>query len=225
MNFKLAVFDIAGTTVADQDAVAQAFIAAFKNYGLNISVAAIKPLMGYKKTLAIETVLRNNGRETDEFTIETIHNDFISLMVNHYAYDAAVKPMEGAEDVFVILKKQGVRIALNTGFPRVIADTIVNRLQWKKDALIDDYIASDEVEKGRPFPFMINELMFRAGLHDPKQVLKAGDTEVDINEGRSAGCGLVIGVTTGAFTRQQLEPYRPDFILDNLLSLPEIILH
>ena len=114
---------------------------------------------------------------------------------------------------------------INTGFPRVIADTIVNRLQWKKDALIDDYIASDEVEKGRPFPFMINELMFRAGLHDPKQVLKAGDTEVDINEGRSAGCGLVIGVTTGAFTRQQLEPYRPDFILDNLLSLPEIILH
>lgn len=225
MGFKLAVFDMAGTTVADQDAVARAFRSAFENFGVAISVPEIKPLMGYKKTLAIETVLRNHGRETDEYIIEAVHNDFVGEMVAYYAYDGAVQPMEGAEDVFMICRKMGIRIALNTGFPKVIADTIVNRFGWKDNGIIDDYIASDEVEKGRPFPYMIHELMKRAGITDAKQVLKAGDTEVDVNEGRAAGCGLVVAVTTGAFTRHQLEPYHPDFIIDNLLALPAIIHH
>ena len=88
---------------------------------------------------------------------------------------------------------------------------------------MDDYIASDEVEQGRPHPFMIRELMNRAGIDDPSVVLKIGDTAVDIKEGRNSNCGLVIAVTTGAFTRKQLEAYHPDHILDNLSELPNLI--
>ncbi len=61
-------------------------------------------------------------------------------------------------------------------------------MQWKEKGLIDDYIASDEVEEGRPQPFMIQALMKRAGISDSKEVIKIGDTEVDVNEGRNAGC-------------------------------------
>ena len=89
--------------------------------------------------------------------------------------------------------------------------------------MIDEYIASDEVEKGRPEPFMIQELMQRTGIEDPKEVVKIGDTEVDINEGRNAGCVLVVAVTTGAFSKEQLEEYNPDYILDDLSQLPALI--
>ncbi|HCL84813.1 MAG TPA: HAD family hydrolase, partial [Chitinophagaceae bacterium] len=44
-----------------------------------------------------------------------------------------------------------------------------------------------------------------------------------VEEGRQAGCGLVIGVTTGAYTREALEKYNPDFIIDRLLVLQEIL--
>jgi phosphoglycolate phosphatase-like HAD superfamily hydrolase len=54
-------------------------------------------------------------------------------------------------------------------------------------------------------------------------VVKIGDTEVDINEGINAGCAIVVAVTTGAFTRDQLEPYAPDYIIDNLSELPALI--
>ncbi|HKO81626.1 MAG TPA: HAD hydrolase-like protein [Chitinophagaceae bacterium] len=224
MPVRLAVFDIAGTTVADDHAVANAFRKAFESYGYDeISEEDVKPLMGYKKPIAIGMVLEKLGIEWDADLIENIHNEFVSEMMDHYEYSPDVKPMLQAENVFLQLKEKGIKIALNTGFSKDIADVIVSRLQWKERGLIDDYIASDEVEEGRPQPFMIQTLMKRAGIDDSKEVIKIGDTEVDVNEGRNAGCSLVVAVTTGAFTKQQLKEYHPDHIIDDLSQLPALI--
>jgi phosphonatase-like hydrolase len=144
-------------------------------------------------------------------------------MMDHYEYSPDVRALPDAEDVLLLLKEKGIRIALNTGFTRVIADTILSRLQWKEKGLVDDYIASDEVEEGRPRPYMIQALMKRAGIEDPKEVIKIGDTEVDVNEGINAGCSMVVAVTTGAFTRDQLEPHAPDYIINRLSELPPLI--
>jgi phosphonatase-like hydrolase len=224
MSIRLAVFDIAGTTVADQHVVADAFCNAFKSYGYDGVVKAdVKPLMGYKKPEAIRMVLKNLGADPSDELVEDIHIEFVNEMMDHYEYSPDVKPMKEAENVFRQLKEKGIKITLNTGFSRDIADVIVSRLQWKERGLIDDYIASDEVKAGRPEPFMIQALMQRAGITDPKEVMKIGDTEVDVNEGRNAGCSLVIAVTTGAFTKMQLEEYHPDHIIDDLSQLPALI--
>jgi len=224
MSVRLAVFDIAGTTVVDDHAVANAFRKAFESYGYDeISEDDVKPLMGYKKPIAIRMVLEKLGIDWDVELIENIHNEFVNEMMDYYEYSPDVKPMLQAENVFLLLKEKGIKVALNTGFSKDIADVIVSRLQWKEKGLIDDYIASDEVEEGRPQPFMIQALMQRSGVDDPKEVVKIGDTEVDINEGRNAGCALVVAVTTGAFTKQQLEEYHPDYIIDDLSQLPALI--
>lgn len=223
MSYRLAVFDMAGTTVADDNAVGIAFQQAFRNNGYEIKLEDVNPLMGYHKPLAIQMVLEKLGEEFDEETLNSIHDDFVEEMTDYYEFDPRVKPLPGVEEVFLELKEKGISIALNTGFPHEIADTIVKRFQWKERGLIDDYIASDEVEQGRPYSFMIHELMDRAGVEDPSAVLKVGDTEADINEGRNTKCGLVVAVTTGAFTREELMPYGPDHILDNLSELPNLI--
>jgi phosphoglycolate phosphatase-like HAD superfamily hydrolase len=46
---------------------------------------------------------------------------------------------------------------------------------------------------------------------------------LDIKEGRNAGCGLVVAITTGAYTPGQLLPYHPDYIINSLLELPALI--
>jgi len=223
MTYRLAVFDMAGTTVADDNAVGIAFQQAFRNNGYEITLDDVNPLMGYHKPLAIQMVLEKMGEEFDEDTVSVIHEDFVDEMINYYEYDPGVKPLPFAEEMFLHLKEKGVYVTLNTGFPHDIAETILKRFQWRERGLVDDYIASDEVEQGRPHPFMIQELMNRAGVDDPSSVLKVGDTEADINEGRNSNCGLVVAVTTGAFTREQLETYHPDHILDNLSELPNLI--
>jgi phosphoglycolate phosphatase-like HAD superfamily hydrolase len=63
---------------------------------------------------------------------------------------------------------------------------------------------------------MIRQLMRVTGIDDPALVAKVGDTEVDILEGRNAGVGLVVSVTTGAYKRDELLPFHPDHIINSL---------
>ena len=218
MAFQLAVFDIAGTTVSDPGFVAQAFAEAMAAADHPIDPAVVRPLMGYPKPLAIRRLL---GESAHDALIERIHADFVQRMLVCYRDWPGIEPLPGVESVFAFLRAQGVRVALNTGFSRDIAEAIVARLDWH--GRIDALIASDEVAEGRPAPHMAQALLRRFGIDDARQLVKIGDTEVDIGEGRNAGAGLVVAVTTGAFTRAELEPYRPDAIVDSLFELPALI--
>lgn len=223
MSIKLAVFDMAGTTVMDSNNVARAFINAFDKHGLEITAEDANPLMGYHKPLAIQLMLEKLEIEPDPEFIEEIHTDFEEEMVDFYEYDPTVKPMPGAEDIFLQLKEKGIRIALNTGFSKRIADTIVHRFQWMEKGLVDDYIGSNEVAMGRPYTYMISELMKRAGVEDAGEVIKIGDTPVDIEEGKNAGCRFVIAMTTGATVQSVLEEGNPSHILHQLSEIPAIL--
>lgn len=223
MAVKLVVFDIAGTTVTDDGYVAHAFKNAFTKSGYPITLEDTHPYMGVKKIIAVKMMLEKLGLKFSEANAEKIHSDFVNEMTEFYEYDASIKPFSDTEEVFEELKERGVVIALNTGFPKVIADTIVNRFLWKEKKLVDDYIASDEVEDGRPSPLMINELMRRNDITDPAEVAKVGDTFVDIEEGKNAGCGFIISVTTGSGSREELETYGPTHIIDNLTQVLTIL--
>jgi len=229
MPVKMVVFDMAGTTVSDQHFVADAFQNALKKQGIHLTMAEIQPLMGYEKKFAIRMMLKEQAKNADvdannERKIETIYNDFIREMIDFYEYSPQVRPAEGAEEVFNDLKEKSIVIALNTGFPKNIADTIVNRFQWIEKGLVDDYIASNEVEKGRPYPFMIEQLMYRAGIDDPMLVAKVGDTAVDVEEGKNVGCGYVIAITTGAYKTTELERSEPTHIVNSLREISSILM-
>lgn len=221
--YKLAVLDIAGTTVVDKDFVAIAFVEAFMQYGVDLTVEEINPLMGFKKTEAIATVLQRKKIEVTEAKVDLIHNYFTTEMIRFYSTSSAVEPLPYAENFFRFLKSKGIVVTLDSGFPRVIVDAIVDRLGWLDSGLIDFVIASDEVEKGRPFPFMVNHLMQMAGVKHTAEVIKVGDTMVDIQEGRMAACGLVAAVTTGAYNRDALLAYSPDYVVDSLKELEQYI--
>jgi phosphonatase-like hydrolase len=220
---RLVIFDMAGTTVSDNDNVAKAFRDAFQQNGINIELEDANPLMGYHKPLAIQMLLEKRGIEFDAEFIEKIHDDFENEMLDFYEYAADVRPAKGAEDVFEKLKERGMRIALNTGFSKTIADTIVQRFQWIEKGLVDDLIGSDEVMKGRPYPYMIEELMQRAGIRDAAEVAKIGDTTVDIEEGKNAGCQYVVAITHGAGDEAELQLMKPTHIIHELSEIPAIL--
>jgi phosphonatase-like hydrolase len=223
---ELIVFDIAGTTVKDNGEIADAFQKAMKEFGYEIPQEKIYPLMGYKKTEAIKMMLGEYEADATEITeeyVNNIHERFNQLMVEYYSTANELQPLPNAEEVFSYCRNNGIKIGLDTGFPNTITNIIIDRLGWLKDGKVDHVVSSNEVPAGRPAPFMIQKMMKAANIDDPKKVIKLGDTEVDINEGKNAGCLYSIGVTTGAFTREQLEPYEPSFIIDDLKELVEII--
>ena len=182
--------------------------------------------MGYKKTDAIQSLLEEfseNKSVINQNYINAMHDYFIGNMIEYYKTTDKLEALPYTLETFEFLKKNNVKIGLDTGFFSDITNVIIDRLGWLKNNLIDYVISSNEVSEGRPQPFMIKELMKRANVTDSKEVIKTGDTEVDVREGRNAGCLFSIAVTTGAYTEQQLELYQPDFIIDSLQELPALL--
>lgn len=224
MNYKMVVFDIAGTTLTDdKNSVASAFQWAMNDFGVMVDFKSVKRVMGYRKSEAIEIMLKESRVSFDDDSINMIHNNFIKILNRHYL-ENKISEIEGASEVFKILKENGIKIALNTGFGRTTTDIIVSRLGWLNNSLIDDTITSDEVENGRPAPDMIQKLANRNSISDYKQIVKVGDTPSDLLEGRNAGCGLVIGSLYGSHTKEELLEYDHDHLIVHINELPNLVL-
>jgi phosphonatase-like hydrolase len=218
---ELVVFDMAGTTVHDGDAVGSCFRAALDNVGVFPEAGAVNAVMGLHKPEAIRRLLSASGRPFDDSTVDALHADFAQRMIRYYRTDPAVREIPGAASVVAALRRAGIKVALNTGFGRSIVDVIVQRLGWTN--AVDAVIASDEAPRGRPYPDMIHLLMTRLGIAQAGSVAKVGDTPIDLEEGINAGCGLVVGVTTGSFTRRDLERYENARIVDSVADVPGLV--
>ncbi len=162
MNIELVVFDIAGTTVIDRGNINDAFRNAFSNAGYEVDSADVDKVMGYRKLDAIKIILdkyHHRANNANAHLVEIIHNDFTDSMVEFYEQDNELRPIPFAEETFEELQKRGIKIALNTGFTKVITDTILNKLDWNTNPLINAVISSDEVPEGRPHSYMIKKIM------------------------------------------------------------------
>jgi len=226
MAIELVVFDIAGTTVTDKGNINDFFRKAFSNEGIAVDAAEVDEVMGYRKRDAIQIMVDRYmpGLENNDEIVDNIHEDFTRNMVAFYETCEGLSPLPFAEKVFLELQNNKINVALNTGFTRVITEPILKRLGWDTASFIDAVICSDEVPEGRPHPYMIRQLMEKLAIKYAENVAKVGDTKVDIEEGQNAGCGMVVAVTTGAYTKEQLIRYKPDHIIDSLLLLPSLIL-
>jgi phosphonatase-like hydrolase len=224
MAVELVVFDLAGTTVHDDDAVNHCFRAALAGGGVAVSAAAVNEVMGLPKPQAIRLLVERAGeREAVEDRVQTLHADFVARMIRLYRSDPSIHEIPGTSETFRRLRAAGIRVALDTGFSRNITDVLLARVGWVAAGLVDASICSDEVPRGRPYPDMIRALMSRLGVVDPQAVAKVGDTPADLAEGDNAGCGLVIGVTGGSHRRGQLEPFPHTHLIETVADLPALL--
>jgi phosphonatase-like hydrolase len=224
MDIELVVFDIAGTTLNDDDSVNRCVRDSLARFGYQVTAAQVNAVMGLNKPEAIATLLeRVGGQRVSHELVSEIHRDFEVRSMQFYAHDPSVHEVEGTTRVFLRLRQAGIRVALDTGFNRSITAVILERLNWSRDRLIDASISSDEVTRGRPHPDMVLELMNRFHLADPRRVAKVGDTPADLLEGRNAGCGLIVGVTSGTHSRSELEPFPHTHFVDSVRDVPALL--
>jgi phosphonatase-like hydrolase len=224
MHIELVVFDMAGTTVAEGGAVYRALRDTLAANGLNVTDEAIHQVKGTDKREALRTLIEQSPlREELLPGLAAIHEDFVERMLTFYRSDPAVSEMPGTSATFRQLKQHGIKVALNTGFSRDIAQTLIDRLGWERDGLIDASVTSDEVERGRPHPLMIRRLMQQCGIKESRHVAKIGDAPADLLEGANADCGLVIGVTNGSSTRAQLAVLPHDYLIGSVAEFPALL--
>jgi phosphonatase-like hydrolase len=220
----LVVFDMAGTTVRDNDTVNRCLRDALHDAGLEVTPTEVNAVMGLPKPEAIRILIEQSA-ERDRLgdRVDALHHDFVARSVRFYESDPSVAEVCGATRVFEATKRAGIRVALNTGFSRAITDVILYRLGWRNSDLIDAVISSDEVAHGRPHPDMIHALMKRLGVAAAARVAKVGDTPADLEEGHNAGCGMVVGVAGGTHSRAQLELYPHTHLIETIADFPALL--
>ena len=132
-----------------------------------------------------------------EATVDRLFKQFVAAIeAAYFSADSPVHPIPGVVEYFDRLRAAGIKVALNTGYPRQIADHLIKRMGF--EGHIDGSLVSEEVGYGRPYPYMVHGLMKQLHIAKVQAVAKVGDTALDMEEGRNAGCTFVIGVLSGA---------------------------
>jgi phosphonatase-like hydrolase len=213
---RLAVLDMAGTTVSDNGVVERAFREAMGGRPTAEALRYVRSTMGQSKITVFRALCGG-----DEPAAQACNLRF------ECAYDAAVdrgeiSPIAGAEHAIAELRMNSVQVCLTTGFSASTRDRIIDALGWR-DA-IDLVLSPEDAGRGRPFPDMILTALLRLEVDDVRHVAVAGDTASDLIAGSRAGAGVVAGVLTGAHARADLVQAPHTHIIDSITDFPALLL-
>ena len=216
---ELVVLDMAGTTVVDDGVVEQAFARVADRVDLGPTLTRDEALQHVRDTMGqskIEVFRHLTGG--DEPLAQRANEQF-EVAYGELVDELGVEPIAGAGELVEALRASGVSVVLTTGFSPVTRDRLLDQLGWAVDAALSPVDAG----RGRPAPDLVLTALLRTGASSVAAVAVVGDTVSDVLSGRAAGAGLVVGVTTGAHTREQLTEAGADVVLDGVHQLAELL--
>ncbi|RZU18824.1 phosphonatase-like hydrolase [Kribbella rubisoli] len=217
---QLAVLDMAGTTVADDGLVEQAFTAAIGAQGIEPGtpeyermIAHVRATMGESKITVFRALLnREDAAQEANKAFEDAYSNLID----------GLKPIDGAEDAIRQLQDAGIKVCLTTGFSETTQHRILTALGWQ--TLADLTLCPAQAGRGRPYPDMVLKALLELKADSVANVAVAGDTAYDMTTGIRAGAGIVAGVLTGAHGKQQLDAAGATHVLESVRELPGLLL-
>ncbi|MEU7297713.1 phosphonatase-like hydrolase [Streptomyces exfoliatus] len=215
----LVVLDMAGTTVADDGLVEQAFTVAAERVGEDPAtmIDHVRATMGESKISVFRHLLggdEDRARQAN-LAFEEAYGELVA--------DGRIAPLPGAAETIATLKEQGRTVVLTTGFARVTQDAILDALGWR-DLVGLTLCPADAGGRGRPYPDMVLAAFLRTGaVDDVRRIAVAGDTSYDMLSGVRAGAGIVTGVLTGAHGEAALAEHGADRVLPSIAGLPALL--
>ncbi len=215
----LVVLDMAGTTVADDGLVEQAFTVAAERLGEDPAtmIDHVRATMGESKISVFGHLLggdEDRARQAN-LAFEEAYGELVA--------DGRIAPIPGAAETIATLQEQGRTVVLTTGFARVTQDAILDALGWR-DLVGLTLCPADAGGRGRPYPDMVLAAFLRTGaVDDVRRIVVAGDTSYDMLSGVRAGAGIVTGVLTGAHGEAALAEHGADRVLPSIAGLPALL--
>jgi phosphonoacetaldehyde hydrolase len=184
------ILDWAGTTV-DHGSLAPvaAMHALFASIGVEVSTDEIRASMGLHKKEHIRAIAAPRGLDTD-----ALYAAFIPKQMEVLAEHSDV--IAGVGEAVERMRRRGIKIGSTTGYNRAMLDYVAAHAKTQGYAP-DCALCPDDVGGGRPMPWMCYEAAVRLGAYPLWTMVKVGDTESDIAEGRNAGMWTVAVTRTG----------------------------
>lgn len=220
---RLAVLDMAGTTVADDGLVLRAFAAAAEAGGLpaegpeaDAARQYVLDTMGQSKIVVFRAIFGDEDRaQAANAAFETTYDSLID--------QGLAEPIPRAEKAITTLREAGIKVALTTGFSRSTQDKLLVALGW--ETLADLTLSPAEAGRGRPYPDLILTALLKLSIDDVHQIAVLGDTSNDVLSGIRSGASIVAGTLTGAHDEQQLRDAGATHIVPSVTEFAELLTH
>lgn len=214
MKVKLVCFDLDGTLIdAFEDiAIAANFIRSINSLS-PLTVSQVRQYVGHGARKLVSGVLATG----DENVIEINH----AALVEYYnsTTESNAKIYDGVIETLSQLQSMGIQTAVATNKPNCVTKKVLEELKLMPYL---DFVRGEAAGLARkPSPDILHYLMANADAQ-PEETLMVGDSYVDIQCARAAKTG-VVGVTYGQHTREELEPYNPDFLISKINDILNIV--
>ncbi|HEY4021260.1 MAG TPA: phosphonatase-like hydrolase [Pseudonocardiaceae bacterium] len=222
IDIELVVLDMAGTTVADDGLVIDAFTAAVGAVGVDGRGAEFERMLGYvKETMGQSKIVVFRALLGGDEERAQLANAAFEARYGQLIQSGQCAPIDGAEDTIRALRAEGRKVAFTTGFGRETQDAILTALGWEH--LADVALTPEDAGRGRPFPDLVLAAVLRTQASDVRKVAVVGDTPSDVLTGLRAGASIVAGVLTGSCDKHELETAGATHVLNSVADLPGIL--
>lgn len=221
-DIQLAVIDMAGTTVADDGLVVEAFETAASAGGL--------PGSGPERDHARQYVLDTMG-QSKIAVFRALFEDEAAAQRANAAFEGAyaelisagrAEPIPAAAEALSRLRDGGIKVALTTGFSPETLGKLIAALGWHDIA--DLVLAPGDGVRGRPYPDLILTALLRTGADSVQSVAALGDTSNDVDSALRAGCAIAAGTLTGAHDERQLAAAGATHIVSTVSDFADLLL-
>lgn len=132
---------------------------------------------------------------------------------------ASAVALPGIHDAIARLHGSGYRLGMATNDSTLGAERTLVALGFAN--MFAAAYGYDAVARPKPAPDVILAFADMAGFK-PAEVAMVGDNRHDLETGRAAGAGLVVGVLSGTGTRETLSPLA-DVVIDSVVHLPDLL--
>lgn len=211
-NIDLVIFDLDGTLIDSKTDIVDSVNFTLTHLGL-------PERSGEEITSFIGTGLNDLLRKSLGSFKQHLFSDTLSIFSKHYRAHAAdtSKLYPYVKEVLEYLKNKTLFVVTNKRTEMAWA-ALKN---FGIGGYFNDVIGGDNTDCLKPSPCPLNQAL-NAGRSDKDRSMIVGDMDVDIKAGKAAGI-LTCAATYGIGTKESLVASSPDYSIDNLLELTQII--
>jgi HAD superfamily hydrolase (TIGR01509 family) len=207
---KAVIFDWDGTLADTKRAVVQSFQKVLREAGCMVSDEFIERRMGIGTKKTVEEALRECDMKFDDEVLESLAAEKIKIQAG---LADIVSLFEGAIELLENLQGR-IKIALATMSSRKVVAKLLS--EKRIGGYFDVVVSADEIVKPKPDPEVFFVSAARLGV-DPEDCVVVEDSVFGVRAAKEANMKC-IAVSSGAYSREELEEENPDLMINSLVE-------
>ncbi len=213
MNIEIIIFDFDGTLADTQNSILQTMKLVAEKLNIEkIDEGFIKSLIG----LPLSTTFQKAFLLDEELLPKAT-----SIYRQHYNNIAieTISLFKNVKDTLFKLQERGIKLAVASSKGKV---SLIKILKKHNICDIFSFVGGEEdVKNKKPAPDIVNLILNKTNV-SPDNCIVVGDTVFDIEMGQRANT-LTCGVTYGNNTKKELQSLKPNFIIDDMSEILNLI--